>query len=186
MFATKLLKTQGGHSLIELMITLVLFALTLTLGLPTMGAWLRDAKQSMQVNALLADLALARTESIRRGARVALCASADGLNCTASGSWHQGRIVFVDENNDAQRDSGEELLLVGGPGPSTWVFRGNAPVARYVSYHPSGRTQLTSGAFQAGTITICPLSTSTVNASQIVISATGRPRTQRSVLAQCL
>lgn len=179
-------RLEGGVSMVEMLTALVVGSLTLAMGLPGVLHWVRDAQQSSQANAFLADLALARTESLRRGARVVLCVSTSGENCSAGGTWQQGRIVFVDVNNNAQRDAGEPILLVVEAGPGNWVLRGNANVARYVSYHPSGKTRLTSGAFQAGTITVCQQSDTVVRASQIVISASGRPRSQRTQLDQCL
>ena len=41
-----------------------------------------------------------------------------------------------------------------------------------------------SGAFQAGTLTVCPESASRVDARQIVISSAGRPRTVKTTVAQ--
>lgn len=133
-------KLEGGVSLVEMLTALVVGSLTLAIGLPGVLHWIRDARQSIHANAFLADLALARTESLRRGARVVICVSTGGETCSASGTWQQGRIVFVDANNNAQRDAGEAILLAVEAGPGNWVLRGNANVARYVSYHPSGKT----------------------------------------------
>ena len=68
-------------------------------------------------------------------------------------------------------------------------MRGNAPVARYVSYGATGRARLISGAFQAGTFTLCPVSASAAGSGaavrQIVLSPTGRPRVVKATLADC-
>lgn len=147
--------------------------------------WMNDARLSSQANGLLADLALARNESIRHGKRVVLCVSRDGVSCASSGSWQEGRIAFVDDNNNAQRDAGETVLLTEAAAATGWSITGNSNVARYVSYHPLGMARLVSGGFQAGTITICARSSTPVWAVHIVISKAGRPRSVREKVGTC-
>ncbi len=174
-----------GTSLVELLVVMSILAVLVSWGVSAGLGWFQDARLSAQANEFLTHLALARNESIRRGRRVVVCASSDGQTCAGAGNWGQGRIVFVDDNNNAQRDAGELLISVGSAHATGWVLKGNTSVARYVSYHPLGRSRLVSGAFQAGTITVCPQSASQVTASQIVISAAGRPRSQRVLLSNC-
>jgi len=66
--------------------------------------------------------------------------------------------------------------MVVGPLSGAFKLVGNSSIANYVSYSPSGATQLTSGAFQAGTFTLCDCESSSGFARKIVISATGRAR----------
>ncbi len=139
----------------------------------------------METNEFLSDLAVARAEAVRRGVRVVVCASADGLSCSSTGPWSQGRIVFQDPNNNAQREAGEHLMLVRDAASPRWLIKGNSPVDAYVSYHPVGRSKRVNGAFQAGTVTICPLRDSATKAAQIVINSVGRARSQPMELSDC-
>lgn len=175
----------AGMTFVELLIVLSIAAIMLTLAVPSFDAVLQGNRFSTFANAYLTHLHMARSEATKRNARVALCKSADGVSCTTTGSWDQGWIVFHDANNNAQTDSGETILRVNEALPTNWVLQGNTPVANYVSYAAMGGARMTSGAFQAGTLTLCRASPSGGEARSIVISATGRPRVQTANVATC-
>ena len=94
-------------------------------------------------------------------------------------------MVFQDSNSSGSRDSGEEIVLRGQALAADLRLTGNLNVARYISYAPSGETKLASGAFQAGTITLCNHSTQQGEARQIIVSSSGRPRVQKTRVNQC-
>lgn len=68
--ATRLRTRSRGFSLIELMITLVVIAILLVLGLPTMTDWLRDVRVRSTAEGLTAGLQSARVEAVRTNAAV--------------------------------------------------------------------------------------------------------------------
>lgn len=177
---------SAGVTLVELLVGLAVMALLLAVAVPSFSAMLQNTQRSTLTNDFLADLALTRTEAIRRGQRVAMCKSANGTACITSGHWDQGWLLFVDGNNNGLRENTEPLVRQQASLPDGWRLSGNTPVARYISYHPMGNSRLVSGAFQAGTITICALSPAQATVSQIVISSVGRPRSQRVTLPSCV
>lgn len=179
------LNGSQGMGLVESLVVLAITAVLAAWAVPAWTALSQDMNRSAMANGFLADLALARTESIRRGRRVVLCVSSDGQSCSASGSWRQGRIVFEDTNNSGWRESGESLIQSQAGESDGWLFDGNSPVARYISYHPGGQTRTLGGAPQMGTVTICRLSGSPATVTKIVINRVGRPRTQKSEGASC-
>src|SRR5437868_6129720 len=71
---------QCGFSLYELIITLAI-ACGLTLASIGLYSLVRDQRLTSEINQLLGHLALARSEAITRGYRVALCPSADNRRC---------------------------------------------------------------------------------------------------------
>ena len=135
-------------------------------------------------HALVSSLHLARSEAIKRNARAAMCPSITGTSC-ADGGWHQGWVVFHDTNNNAELDAAELVILRQPSMPEGFRLTGNTPVSRYISYSPTGSARMISGAFQAGTLTVCRESPTQGEAKQIIISSTGRPRTVKAVLASC-
>lgn len=137
-------------------------------------------------NALLAHLYLARSEAIKRNARVVLCKSIDGVACAAFGGWEQGRVVFHDANNNGLLDVGEQVLAIEAPLHPELRLVGNQNVAKYVSFDASGSTKLVGGGFQAGTLTLCRHSLSPGEARLIVLNAAGRPRVRKSVVDACV
>lgn len=176
---------QNGVSLVELMVSVMVIGGVATAGVPALVQAVDDVRQSALTNELLSDLALARANAIARGARIVMCKSLDGASCISTGRWDQGRIVFEDSNNNAVREPQEQLIRIGDAFLNGWIATGNQPIASYVSFHPIGRAQLVSGAFQAGTLTLCRASSGSVDATQIVINGAGRARSKRVVLANC-
>lgn len=176
---------SGGFTLIELMIVVVLVATLLTLAVPALSGMVSSMKITTATNSLFSSLLFARAEAIKRNSRAVVCKSSTGDACTTSGGWEQGWIVFHDVNNNAALDAGEVVLLREQAVSHPIRLTGNGPLVSYVSYTPIGTTSFTSGAFQAGTLTVCTQSSTSVAAREIKISISGRPRTVRTTIAQC-
>lgn len=174
-----------GVTLIELLVVLAIVVLLQTLAVPAMSAALDAMRLSAVTQSFFSHLQLTRNEAIKRNARVVLCKSATGLACTKTGGWEQGWIVFHDVNNNAAVDAGELILQRQQALPEPIRLAGNAQVESYVSYTPLGQTSLISGAFQAGTLTVCRQSDSRVEAKQIVLSSSGRARTKKASVDHC-
>ena len=77
-----------GWGLGELLVTVAITALLLTIGLPAFGPLLGAVRQDGDLNALNAALTLARTEAIKRGQPVAVCPGERG--CSDSTDWSGG------------------------------------------------------------------------------------------------
>jgi type IV fimbrial biogenesis protein FimT len=174
-----------GYSLVEMVVVLSVAATLMAAGVPSVASMLASVKLSSVSNNLLFNLYLARSEAIKRNAQVVLCKSADGATCASSGGWEQGAIVFHDVNNNGARDPGESVIHREQPSPREIRVSGNQSVGQYVSYGPDGRSRLASGAFQAGTLTLCRQSTGSTDARQIVINSGGRPRVQKTLVSFC-
>lgn len=174
-----------GFTLVESIFVVAVLGVLLGVALPNLSSFGHGTRLSAYSNHFLATLLLARSEAIKRNTRVAICRSRDGRSCSPDGHWSQGWIVFSDLNNNVQPDPGEHVLLIEAALPENWVISGNAPVAKYVSYSGTGSSHLVSGAFQAGTITICRKTAVAAMSSRIIINSAGRPRTVREVLPSC-
>jgi type IV fimbrial biogenesis protein FimT len=131
------------------------------------------------------DLSFARSEAIKRNSRVVLCMSPDGLQCVSNGGWEQGWMVFQDQNHNALVDVEDFVLARAGALQPPLRLSGNKNVSKYVSYSPIGFTNLTSGAFQAGTFVLCDASGVLDEAREIVISSLGRPRIAKVSNLKC-
>jgi len=175
----------AGFTLIEVLVVLALVSILMSLAAPSLAAMVNSMRLTVAVNSLFSSLMLARSEAIKRGARVVVCKSASGTACITTGGWEQGWIVFHDANNNGKRDVGEVLLLQQQALPSSVRLSGNSPFVNYVSYTAIGTTSYVSGAFQAGTLTACSESATQGDARQIVISSAGRPRTVKTSVEHC-
>lgn len=169
-----------GVTLLESFVVLAVLAVLVGAALPGMQQGIDSVRFGTLVRAFHSDLQLARTEAIRRGSRVVLCAADSQTSCSATHGWHQGWLMFVDGNNNARLDEGETVLRHHGPAPPGWVVSGNQPVARFVSYDSLGSTRLVSGAFQAGSVVFCRQGQrSGMSLSRrVVINSVGRPRSE--------
>jgi type IV fimbrial biogenesis protein FimT len=176
---------QTGYSLIELLVVLGLTGIVMSLAVPSMTAMLNSQKSISLGSSFLAALNLARNEAIKRNARTVLCKSANGLSCTASGGWEQGWIAFHDANNNAVLDRDEQVIEQRGAVASGVRLTGNLHVVNYVSYSASGTAKTISGAFQAGTFTLCLEPVSVADIRLIVLSSTGRVRSKKGVSGDC-
>lgn len=175
----------GGYTLLELLVAMSLILTIVAWAGPAMSEILVSIKMKSGAQAIFDTLELARSEAVKRNGRVVICRSASGAACEPRAAWEQGWIVFQDVNNNAMLDSGESVLHREHALPQALRVRGNMPVQDYVSYTAYGRSKLTSGAFQAGTFTVCTESGHSVEARQVIINSAGRPRMSKASPASC-
>jgi len=157
-----------GYTLLELLVTLTLAVVLLTLGIPGLRELALDARRTADVNAFVAAIHLARSESHKQARAVVLCHTVDGIVCAgARQPYDLGWMVFVDtnENSPPRRDTHEELLLHYVP-VMAGSIRSNR--AHYV-FHPYYRRSTN------GTIVFCDVRGSSA-ARAVIVSYTGRPR----------
>ncbi len=93
-------EVQGGFTLIELMVSLSILGILLSIASGGFSSMMASARQRVLGNDLLRDLHLTRSEAIRRGQRVVMCVATSPEKCAISGGWHQGWLMFVDTNNN--------------------------------------------------------------------------------------
>lgn len=165
-----------GFTLPELLTTLSVLALLTSIGVPGAHQLMGSQQLVATSNTLSATLAYARSESIKRRWPV--------LVDNGDGDWTSGWQVYVDSNNNGQFDAGEPLLLQQANQPKGIVVKGNTPVRRYIRYTALGNAELLSGAFQAGTLTLCH-ATGTQAVRRLVLSASGRVRRQKDAPGTC-
>ncbi len=84
-------RVAPGFTLVELLVTVAVLAVVLTLGLPALQRTLERNRVTSDANRLVSALHLARSEAVKRGEPVLVCSSSDGQAC--GGGWAQGWIV---------------------------------------------------------------------------------------------
>lgn len=174
-----------GFTFIELVTTLAVGAILLTIAMPTFTTLMMDKRITTQTNDFISTLMLARAESLKRVSRVTVCKSSNGTACTGSGGWEQGWIVFADADNDATVDNGEAILQVRSTLDGNNTLRGTANVDDYISFVSSGSPRLTNGAFQSGTLVICDERGAGEDARAVNVSVTGRSRVENTAPDSC-
>lgn len=83
-----------GLTLVELIIVLTIAGILAALAGPGMQRFVSSNRLTAQVNDLLADISLARSEAIKRNVSAGVCESTSGTACTTSGNWSTGWLVY--------------------------------------------------------------------------------------------
>ena len=105
--------SQNGFTIYELMITLLIAGVLLTIGIPNLGEFTRNSRISGIANDLHSSFLLARSEAARAKSNVTICTSADpqSANPSCDGvAFDRGWIIFVDLDGDIVRDPAEPIL----------------------------------------------------------------------------
>jgi type IV fimbrial biogenesis protein FimT len=159
-------KATQGLTLVELMVTLSLLAILMTLAVPSFNNTLASLRNSSTSNELLATMQQARSDAIRMGQRITVCSTSNGSTCSGSLDWSQGWITFVDATRTVgilSRDAGETITAVVQPvEPSIQVLTDIS----HVSFNPEGKTRSVTNAFVNTTIRVCNTSGSLPNDSR--------------------
>ena len=104
------LACAGGFTLIELLVTIALAGILMTVAAPSMTKMIGANRVQTEVSGFVNDLQFARSEAIKEGQPVSVCASSDGSTCLAANTWQKGWIVFPDPNGNGAIDTGEAAL----------------------------------------------------------------------------
>lgn len=165
-----------GLTLIELMIVLVLLAITLSMGAPLMQDLMQSNRLRAESSRFLGAINLARSEAVMRNQPVSLCPSTMALTGEAkcSGTYADGWIVFANADKDKVVDGGtDEVLRVfeGLPAGYRLTNRaGTIPAFELINYLPDGSSHSNR------TLLFCTPPRAPVKSLSVVINIVGRAR----------
>jgi type IV fimbrial biogenesis protein FimT len=88
------LRRSPGFTLVEMIVVCGIVALLLAIGVPSFRYVTTSNRATTEINGLLADLQFARSEAIREGQQIDVCATTNGTSCVTSGTtWNNGWLV---------------------------------------------------------------------------------------------
>jgi type IV fimbrial biogenesis protein FimT len=162
-----------GFTLLEPLIALATVAVLLAMAVPAFTTLVLDSRLTTAVNRVVHGMHVARHEALKSGADVVLCRSPSGRQCTNTGGWDVGLIVFVNRDRDdpPRVDAGEPILQAEPAFPLAAVVANR----RAFVFRPWSRSV-------NGTLTFCDRR-GTAHARAVVVSYTGRPRATSAAAA---
>lgn len=172
---TGLRRAQRGFTLLELVTTVTVAGVLLTVAVPSFFNTSRNSHAAADTNELVSALSIARSEAIRRSGRVSVCHSSDGASC--GGGWADGWIVFVDT---AATDATDPpvvgtVLRVSPPPTGTPAITGGSDWIRFL---PRGYARSQGGAMPV-TFTIAVQGCTGQQARTVQVNGVGRATAAR-------
>jgi len=164
---------QRGTSALELISALSVSLILMTTGFPAVQQLSSSSNMTSSINAIVAHLHMARSAAVTRRGSAVFCPTSDGLTCLNDYTWHQGFLLFMDEDDDEEHDAGEVIIKTHQP--DTGPIRILTSAGRkYIQYESDGMASGTNATF-----TFCDSSNS-MAPKKVVISNTGRVRVDQS------
>lgn len=178
---------SAGFTLIELIVTVSMVAILMSIAVPSFKKMIDDNRLSTGTNELVSALILARSEALKRSQNVTVCASTDQTTCSGK-DFAAGWLVFVDCGTAGTKDSNSDCngngdfteygidddpIIKAGSSIANMTITKNS-TASSLSYSFAGRLTGTTPT----TFSVTPSKSSTGDrAKNIVASRTGRLRT---------
>ena len=124
------------------MVSIALASILAAIAIPSYRYLINSGRTSSDMNALLGSLQAAKSEALKRGQSVVVCASSTstvtsgGLpapTCSTANNWQVGWFTFADTNANGLFDTGETVIAVQNAlaSGSTLVASGNTSTVRF-------------------------------------------------------
>ena len=162
------MQRQDGLTLFEIMITISILTIAMTLVVPGMQRLLLQQRIIASLNTMSASLQLAKSHSITNMTEVSICPTTDYVSCVTD--WGQAKMVFIDSNSNDQKDATERLLHTVPISPYGVLVTSSSDVIRF---YMSGLSATPSS------ILFCDQSEDSQYARGIFISLQGRISTSQ-------
>ncbi len=156
-----------GFTLIELVIILAIFSILFHLTAPTFQNIVANSRMTTQINNMVTSFNYARSEAIKRHHTMVICPNDDG-SCARQPHWHNGWLIFVDENFNREFEQEEEVVYVEAAKKNIEIT--SSRYRKRVVFRSKGYSHGSNASF-----IFCDQRGS-VNARAVVLSNTGRTR----------
>lgn len=158
----------NGFTLLELIFTLTILVISLSIGVPTLSQWIQRSKTTGLQYKLLHSVNYARTQAILLQSTITLCPG----TTVCEHSWGGSLLIFIDQDSNGTKNQDETLLKqidIGLLGQYLdWrSFRRTA----YIQFNSQGITPALNGTFH-----FCPEEPFNEFKFSIILAKTGRIR----------
>lgn len=157
------MSNQKGMTLMEMLISLAIIAILLTVVAPAVQSVLQSNRVTADVNNISAVARQARFTAINERANVILCPTLNYTSC--SGSWGSAKMIFIDDNDNGNRDTDERLVASADPLSQSNTISG---ISGSLLFYANG------GIEKNAEIVVCASGGDAKTASAIMMSMYGR------------
>lgn len=160
-----------GVTLLELVVTVTIAAILLTIAVPSFTNLLRDNRVTGVTNELVGAISLARSEATRRNGSVHVCAANENLDGCGN-DWSNGWLVWADLNGNSALSANEILRIYEIPEGKATLGAGTVD-----SFGFNGRGLRTGGVQDAPvlmTVRAAPCDSGKQHQRQLEVSTAGR------------
>ncbi|MEN0036150.1 MAG: GspH/FimT family protein [Cellvibrio sp.] len=168
-----------GFTLLELLVTLTITAILLTIAIPGFSRQIQKERIVTTAQTLITTIETARSQAVFRNERTVLLATP---------KWNDGWIVFFDRNNNGIKDDEEPLISEQKELMSNVEISDNFSKSAQISFINTGESRQPGkrdrGAFIAGTIKVCPKESG--DGIKLVLNRAGRLRSEKIKYEECL
>lgn len=167
-----------GYTLIELLFTLSIIAITLTIGLPSLSKQIEKAQTKNATQKLRDAIEHARSLAVFQDTRSVLIAN--------NQKWEKGWILFSDVNSNGVQDA-DETTIESGEELEFVRIKASTPMKTYISFIGTGESRqigrANGGGFMSGNIKICPNNSG--EGFKLILARGGRTRVQPLSISDC-
>ncbi len=169
-----------GFTLIELMITISIAGIVMSVGVPSFSQAIKSSRLTSNANALIVSLNFARSEAVKRKVKVFVRRKG-----STSQHWDNGWDIFIDLNaNQVFNDGTDTLLRTFSAISEGYTLRTGGNYADWIAYLPTGFND-GSGSANHDSFGLCAETGDTENSRKISVNKIGRPRVSTGDVTTC-
>lgn len=101
---------QRGFTLIELIITLMIMGILISIALPSYHNYMARHERMDTISSIRQAVHLAKNNALTYNASVVICSSESFVQCNDQ-QWNKGFMVFLDKNDDKKYTVDEKIIL---------------------------------------------------------------------------
>lgn len=178
---------QKGLTLVELMVTLAVAIILIAVGMPLFSGIAANNRAVAEANLFLAGFKVARSEAVKRGTEVSVCAiddpAASPLTCgTDNGDWVNGLLVFTDAGTAGSVDGTDARIKAFANPTAGSTVNATTTYIRFQAQGEADNTSMTANPLCSGSGTCLQIDRggTTGNLTRcLYIMASGQVRLER-------
>jgi len=164
---------QRGFTVPEMLLVMVVTAIIIAIAMPAMRSLIQNNRAITLSSEFVNTLHYARSEAVKRGATVSVCAAASTTAC--GNNWTNGWLVFNDPDGDGNLADANDILRVKQAFPPNTTLAGGNDWVTFDSrgFLTTGATNFTLSA--AGCVGNNARTLSLENTGRVSVAATACP-----------